>query len=174
LKDVQAEILQQMRQRPIWKDLIFPGYHISPILGNLLTLRPIEDSFHSATRTLEAFRLGAILYTSNLRACFGIDVVAGARIYSDKLRALLFISSHGMDSGAVIDPGLSIWILAVAFSSKCLPIEDRDAFRGALEATLTEARIANTDSLMVVLSQFVWSEEIFHFETQIVKSLFVR
>ena len=116
LRLVQDIMRVESEQRNLWKDTIFPGLHISPILGDLLTSRPLVDGVESASVVLEAFRLAAVLYVSNLRAKFGIDTLSAGPHYASKLRVLLSLHLN-----QCAPPALLIWILSVAFSSQCLP-----------------------------------------------------
>jgi hypothetical protein len=170
LKTVQGIMRAERMRRNLWKDTIFPGLHISPILGDLLAIRSeINESNESenATVTLEAFRLAAILYVSNLRAKFGIDTLSGGPRYATKLRIIL--PSSSLAQGA--PPLLLIWILSVAITSQCLP-EQRLWFTEVFNDVLVAQNITSFPILLGMITNITWDEDLLMTETQSLKLQF--
>lgn len=170
LREVQAEISRQLTQRNVWLDVVFPGYHISPVLGDLLKLQELQIGNETFEWVLESFRLAAILYVSNLRACFGIDVEEGAMLHLRKLRTALSKLPDGAGQTPGLPHSLLVWILAVASTSRCLPAEATDHFRALLISALEKLEIESADDLMALLAQFAWAGGIFARETEELRS----
>jgi hypothetical protein len=167
IRQVQDIIRAEVQQQDIWQDTMFPGLHISPILGDLLAMRPADvDKEEHAGKILEAFRLAAILYVSALRARFGIDTLSGDPRYSWKLYSLL--SSSLLEEAP---PVLLTWILSVAFTSQCLP-EQRNRFAEVLQELLATMEITNFGYLKGSIEQIVWDEGILVSQSQSLRTLF--
>lgn len=69
----------------LWSDVLFPQFHLAPILHDLLSMprASVMDGAYASSK--ELFRLAAILYICNLWALFGMDTVGDAR-YLAKLK----------------------------------------------------------------------------------------
>jgi hypothetical protein len=151
----------EVGRRNLWEDTIFPGLYISPILGDLLASRAEVDEADIDTVTLEAFRLAAVLYVSNLRAKFGIDTLSGGPLYITKLRALLSSPPIVRE----IQPMLLIWILSVAFTSQCLPAQSTWLSEIFTDILATK-NITSFADLKATITQVVWDEDLLISQTQ--------
>jgi hypothetical protein len=151
----------EMSQRDLWKDTIFPGFHISPILGDLLGVRIEEDSTDIFIVTLKAFRLALILYVGNLRAKFGIDTLSAAPRYATKLGHLLSSSLLGRG----VPPVYLIWIFSVVLSSQC-PAESIVWLTETLKSVLVAEKIDTFEDLKSTITQTLWDEELLTTQTQ--------
>jgi hypothetical protein len=170
IRDVQDVMHEEMSQRYLWKDTIFAGFYISPILGDLLAMRLDVDTKPSpSTVILEAFRIAAVLYVSDLRSKFGIDTLYAGPTYATKLQNLLS-SSSTRDWEAQTD--LLIWILTVAFTSQSLSPEHRAWFTEIFNNALTAGGISEFEDLKALLAQIVWDEEILDTQSRTLESLF--
>jgi hypothetical protein len=169
LRRVQELMRTESDQRDLWNDTIFPGLHISPILGDLLAIRvDLHDEADIATKSLEAFRLAAILYICSLRAKFGIEVLSIAPRYAAKMRAL-FLSSEVFVREA--EPTLLNWCLAVGCTSHCLP-DQRAWFSEVLGSVMVAKGVTNFPDLMATLTQVFWYEDLLMTETESLNGLF--
>ena len=168
IQNVQDTMRGEMSRRPLWKDTIFAGFYISPILGDLLAMR-LDAYRSSSTVLLEAFRLAAVLYVSDLRSKFGIDTLSAGPLYATKLQTILS-SSYTRDWEAQSD--LLIWILAIAFTSPSLFAEQRTWFTGMFSNALMAGGISEFESLKALLARIVWDEEILDIQSQTLGSFF--
>jgi hypothetical protein len=166
VRAVQDLMRAESQQRNLWTDTIFPGYHISPILGDLLAFRPEVDETNIATVTLEAFRLAAILYISNLRAKFGIDTLSGDLLYVTKLYNLL----SPLQFNQALPPMILIWILSVVVTSQCLP-EHRKWCSDIWTEVVVSQNLLSFANLMSTIGQIVWDEELLSVETESLKRM---
>jgi hypothetical protein len=170
IRDVQDVMHDEMSRRHLWKDTIFAGFYISPILGDLLAMRLDVDKEQSPhTVLLEAFRLAAVLYVSDLRSKFGIDTLPAGPLYATKLQTILS-SSSTRDWEAQTD--LLIWILAIAFTSQSLFQEQRALFTEMFNHALTVGGISEIEDLKALLTRIVWDEEILDIQSRTLESLF--
>lgn len=170
IRDVQDVMHNEMGQRHLWKDTVFAGFYISPILGDLLAVRlDIDNEPNSSTMLLETFRLAAVLYVSDLRSKFGIDTLPAGPLYATKLQAILSRSST-RDWEAQTD--LLIWILAIAFTSQSLFPEQRAWFTWMFSNALTVGGISEFEGLKALLTRIVWDEEILDIQSRTLESLF--
>lgn len=165
---VQDAMRGEMSRRHLWKDTVFAGFYISPILGDLLAMR-LDAYRSSSTVLLEAFRLAAVLYVSDLRSKFGIDTLSAGPLYATKLQTILS-SSSAHDWEAQSD--LLIWILAIAFTSPSLFAEQRTWFTGMFSNALMAGGISEFGGLKVLLARIVWDEEILDIQSQTLASFF--
>ena len=163
---VQDMMRTELRHRNLWQDTMFPGLHLSPILGELLALAiPHVDSSETGD-VLEVFRISAILYISALRARFGIDTLSAVPHYVEKLYACLFSSS------SELPPSLLIWALSIAFTSHRHP--DRTNWFGqVLRARSLSMGITNYEGLLTILAETVWDDELLPLQSQSLQSIFV-
>jgi hypothetical protein len=112
---------------------------------------------------IEAFRLAAIIYISNLRARFGIDVSSQTLLYSQKLSVIL----QGYDSKAPTqaEHNLRLWCQTVGATSRCLPDAERTLFIRQCSEALVEDFDTTMDSFLGQMKQFAWDEEILDIES---------
>jgi hypothetical protein len=167
LRRLQGFMRFEHDHRDLWKDTIFPGLHISPILGDLLSAHFEQaDETDIANVMFPAFRFAAILYVSGLRSKFGIDSLSAIPIYAGKLRnSLEIISSRE------IQPNLLLWILCVGYTSPCLP-EQNEWFQSRIQEILFNLDITNLANLKDLLYQFVWDEELISPQSQLLEGIF--
>jgi hypothetical protein len=153
-------------QRNLWNDTIFYTLRILPILGDLLTIRPEPGEADTSYITLEAFRLAAVLYISNLREKFGFDTLSASPLYASKLRTLL---ASSLD--LIIPQTLSIWILSVAVT--CQGTAEQNAwFTETFKHSTVDQNIISFAVVMDMIIQVVWDEDIWIAETQALRSIF--
>ena len=164
LREVQELIRVENDLRDLWRDAIFPGLHLSPILGDLLSIRQQSDEAGSISKKLEAFRLAAVLYISYLREKFGIDTLSGMPLYASKLRACIQLFQP-----EELSFDLLVWLLCVGYTSD-VPEQNR-WFGERLQAILDVHNITNFDELKVLLIQLVWGEDILSTQSQYLRTL---
>ncbi|KAJ0415224.1 hypothetical protein BJY00DRAFT_317985 [Aspergillus carlsbadensis] len=107
-------IRSELSTRNLWTDIIFPGFHISPILHALLS-QPRATVYDDVDdRLRECFRLAAIIYLTELRGLFGVDTIPG-QSYGSKLRLFL----QGVDLPVYSEPAnfYLVWALTVGASA---------------------------------------------------------
>jgi len=129
----------------------------------------VNEESNPSTVILEAFRLAAVLYVSDLRSKFDIDTLSGGPLYATKLQALFSSSSTG-DWEAQTD--LLIWILAIAFTSQSLLPEQRAGFTEMFSNALAIGGISQFEDLKALLTRIVWDEEILDIQSRTLESLF--
>jgi len=157
-----------MFQRDVWNDPIFQGMHIIPVLGQILALRPINsEGTESTCKSLEAFRLAAILYISALRARFGVDTTSWEFLYAGKLRDIL--SSEWSDQNT--SSSTIIWILALSYASQC-KIEEKGFFWEALMGHTTTSNIVCYADLENKLKTIVWDADLLVDQSRTLRALF--
>jgi hypothetical protein len=170
IRDIQNVMHDEMSRRYLWKDTIFAGFYISPTLGDLLAMRlDIDEAPSPSTLRLEAFRLAAVLYVSDLRSKFGVDTLSAGPLYATKLQALLSSSST---SDWETHTDLLVWILTVAFTSQSLSPEQRAWFTEMFNNTLMAGGIYQFEDLKSLLAEIVWDEEILDIQSRTLESLF--
>jgi hypothetical protein len=156
IKELHGIMIAELSVRNLWIDVIFPGFHLSPVLHDLLSMPrgTIYDSLN--VRMKECFRLTAIIYVTELRGKFGIDTVPG-RLYGSKLRVML------NDTNMAIDWGSSniylIWILTVAACSSCLLEDQRDWFVNSLSTMVQLMGMTGFHDLEASVTSFLWCDE---------------
>lgn len=125
-----------------WRTVLFPGFHLAPILYDLLSLpRGTLDVASQFLKRRECFRLAGILYISEVRAKFGMDNT-GATSYAYKL--LRALKSRDMLVSWGCDNLFLLWSLTIGSVSLCVP----EALRLEFMEMLSEyPSIAGTDSL---------------------------
>lgn len=169
IQKLQEMMHAEVLIRDIWKDPMFQGMHLVPIIAQLLALNSLPSRSNECANThLEAFRLSAILYMSALRAQFGVDTFSSNHLYVTKLRALF--ASDRMDT--VNDTNLRIWILAIAYTSSNNG-EEVSFFRQALLHSLESLVIASYERVTEILKSIVWDEEFLAFQAQSLRQLMV-
>ncbi|KAF2095416.1 hypothetical protein NA57DRAFT_79143 [Rhizodiscina lignyota] len=167
LQEVQDIMRAERRKRHLWDDPLFPGFHLSPVLGDLLAMRVEVDYEDIASVMLEAFRLAAILYVSSLRAKFGVDTLSADPVYGAKLRTLLMFSSLRQEA----PPRLLVWILSTASSAEHIPAE-RNWFAEISREVLAAENIVSFEALLAIISQLVWAEDFLVYQTNILRGFF--
>lgn len=120
-----------------WQTILFPGFHLGPILYDLLSLPRITHGMASKFSTRrECFRLAGILYISEVRAKFGMDNT-GATSFAQKL--LCSLRSSEMLSSWESDKFFLIWSLTIGSVSLCVPEALRLEFMDMLSERLADA-----------------------------------
>lgn len=120
-----------------WQTVLFPGFHLAPILYDLLSLPRITHGMASKfSMRRECFRLAAILYISEVRAKFGMDNI-GATSYAQKL--LRSLKSPEMLSSWESDNIFLIWSLTIGSVSLCVPEALRLEFMDMLSERLVDS-----------------------------------
>jgi hypothetical protein len=149
-------IRSELSIRALWTDIIFPGFHISPLLHALLS-QPramVYDGLYD--QLIECFRLAAIIYLTELRGLFGVDTIPG-QLYGSKLQLLL----QGVDLPVYIESTnfYLVWTLTVGASASCLHQELRDWFTGQLSQVLNVLQIPTFQKYKNMILDFLWSSE---------------
>jgi hypothetical protein len=158
-----------MRHRNIWQDTIFQGLYITPILGQVLAMRPKDiDEARETSTILEIFRLASVIYISALRTRFGVDTLSGEPLYAAKLHSTLTSQSLVGD----IPSTMLAWILSVAFTSNC-ETERKHYFQKALKNLLVTLEIASFAELKEKISTVVWNEDLLVSQSQSLQELFI-
>ncbi|KAL2796677.1 hypothetical protein BJX66DRAFT_335661 [Aspergillus keveii] len=105
-------IRSELSTRDLWTDIIFPGFHISPILHALLSQPRATVYVAMGDRLRECFRLAAVIYLSELRGLFGVDTIPG-QLYGSKLQLLL----QGVDLAVYAEPTsfYLVWVLTPSY-----------------------------------------------------------
>ncbi|KAL2827492.1 hypothetical protein BJY01DRAFT_255674 [Aspergillus pseudoustus] len=107
----------ELSVKDLWADIIFPGFHISPILHVVLSLprATVYDGIENQMN--ECFRLAAIIYLTELRGLFSLDTIPG-QLYGSKLQ-LLFQRLEPATYAQAANFYL-IWALTVGACASCL------------------------------------------------------
>jgi hypothetical protein len=156
MRQVSEIITSELEKRNIWREVTFAGFHLSPILHDLLSMPrgTLNDSF--SVRQKECFRLAAIIYVTQLRGNFDVDMSHGKH-YASKLLAIL--SSLGMLP--TWDPSnvFLIWILTVGACCSCLPEDLRGQFAEILSRAVRHAGMKRFQDLVILVYNFTWCDE---------------
>jgi hypothetical protein len=166
LGEIQKLMHSESCQRDLWKDTMFAGLYISPILGELLRVRSSDYEGHNGRYIWEYFRLAAIIYVNNLRLLFGIDSLTGVPLYAGKIISLLDSSLQH-----VIPRNVYVWGLVVAFTSSSLEPQ-MSLLHRFLSNFLQQSFISNYEELSSVLQEVVWSEELLHPQSEALRCLY--
>lgn len=120
-----------------WQTVLFPGFHLAPILYDLLSLpRVTHGMADKFSMRRECFRLAGILYISEVRAKFGMDNT-GAISFAQKL--LYTLKSPDMLSSWESDNFFLIWSLMIGSVSLCVPEALRLEFMDMLSERLADS-----------------------------------
>ncbi|KAK1238827.1 hypothetical protein MKX08_005888 [Trichoderma sp. CBMAI-0020] len=120
-----------------WQTVLFPGFHLAPILYDLLSLpRVTHGMADKFSMRRECFRLAGILYISEVRAKFGMDNT-GATAFAQKL--LHTLKSPDMLSSWESDNFFLIWSLMIGSVSLCVPEALRLEFMDMLSERLADS-----------------------------------
>ncbi len=138
-----------------WSTILFPGFHFSPILHDLLSMPrgTVHDGIEARRR--ECFRLAAVLYVTELRGKFGIDTTP-AIVYTAKLYAIL--TSPNMLPAWGTSNVFLLWSLVVAAASPSVPEPFRLEFIVKLLQCLRSAGVRWFYELTALITDFVWSD----------------
>jgi hypothetical protein len=149
-------IRSELSMRDLWTDIIFPGFHISPILHALLSQPRATVYDAMGDRLRECFRLAAVIYLSGLRGLFGVDTIP-AQLYGSKLQLLL----QGVDLAVYAEPTnfYLVWVLTVGASASCLDQELTDWFTAQLSQALGVLQIPTFADYKNIITDFLWSFE---------------
>jgi hypothetical protein len=164
VKNVHNIMNFELGYRDLWQDTSFQGYHLAPILGDLLSVRN-HIGRDSMDVIFEAFRLAALLYVSNLRARFGLEMLSADAVYTTKLQALLAANM----ANCTMPITLVTWVLAVAYTSRCSSDEERSRFAETLKLAVTMCGTADVDGFMTLLSGIFWDENLLPTQSQQLK-----
>lgn len=156
LRQVHEIITAELLTRDLWGDVLFPVFHLSPILYDLLSMPRGTIHENMYVRRRECFRLAAVLYVTELRAKFGVDA-SPAILYASKLRNML-------QAGDMLRPwGPSnvflLWSLTVAASSTCVLEGLRRGFVHMLSTAAQAAGITRFPELVTLFATFLWCDE---------------
>jgi hypothetical protein len=155
IKELHGIMIAELSVRNLWIDVIFPGFHLSPVLHDLLSV-PRGTTYDSLkVRMRECFRLAAIIYVTELRGKFGIDTVPG-RLYGSKLRVMLNSTNMAIDWDS--SNIYLIWILTVGACSSCVE-DQRDWFVGSLSAMAQLTGMTGLHDLEAAVTGFLWCDE---------------
>lgn len=120
IKHVNALITRHLEAetRSFWKNILFPQFHLAPIMHDLLSMPRITEQDGTAEMCREVFRLAAVLYLRRLWAPFGMDE-SGEAQYLTKLRRIL----TQIDFAPIwtFEPSLLQWISAVVALHSAVP-----------------------------------------------------
>jgi hypothetical protein len=166
LGEVQKLMHDESYCRDLWKDTMFAGLYISPILGELLRRRSSVYDDHDGYYVWEYFRLVAIVYVNNLRLLFGIDSLTGVPLYAGKIISLLNSSLQH-----IIPRNIYIWGLVVAFTSSTLESQ-MSLLHRTLVNFLQQSSISNYEELSSVLQGVLWSEELLQPQSKVLRHLY--
>ncbi|KAF7588871.1 hypothetical protein BBP40_005056 [Aspergillus hancockii] len=154
LQELNEIIQAELSSRELWRDVLFPGFHISPILHALISLPrgTIYDSVDA--RIGECLRLAKIIYLTELRGKFGIDTIPG-ELYGSKLRLLL-------QDGNIIILGTRsrvhlAWALTVGACASCLNQDLRDCFTPLLSRMISLMGLKSFHDFKNMITGFLWS-----------------
>lgn len=147
LKRLNEIITAEASVRDLWRDVLFPLFHISPILHDCLSIA--RGSLHDdiETRHQECFRLAAILYLCNLRAKFDFEPGAGM-LYGSKL----YIMAESIPERS----NVLLWALAVGACSVTLFDDLRSQFVTLLSGAVRSAGIATSREFLSIIEEFIW------------------
>jgi hypothetical protein len=138
-----------------------------PILYELLALRSHLNDNDARCALVEAFRLSAIIYVSELRALFGMEPSAEPK-YAAKLQNLLYYSEIDWAS---TDPVL-LWVLAVALTAYNITQEQRAWLGGTFRTVAETQGVENFEDLKGKLEQIVWDEAVMMSQTEALRRTF--
>jgi hypothetical protein len=137
----------EARGDAFWRTVLFPGFHLAPILYDLLSLpRDANGTASKFSKRRECFRLAGILYVSEVRAKFGMDNT-GATSYAYKL--LRALKSPEMLVSWESDSFFLIWSLTIGSASLCVP----EALRLEFMEMLSERLEDSTLDILPLVSQ---------------------
>ncbi|PYI18200.1 hypothetical protein BO99DRAFT_403745 [Aspergillus violaceofuscus CBS 115571] len=152
LAELHVIMLSELLKGDLWSDILFPGFHMSPILHILLsqTRATVHDTIEA--RVMECFRLATIVYLTELRGRFGLDTIPGL-FYGSKLQLLVrdmklsFLStSHQI---------YLVWALTIGACASCLSGELRGCFVGLLEEMMVFMGVAKFTDYKDLIGQFL-------------------
>jgi hypothetical protein len=148
LKRLNEIIAMEVLVRDLWSDVLFPLFHIFPILHDCLSMA--RGSLHGGVeiREKECYRLAAILYLCNMRAKFDFESGAGM-LYGSKL----YLMIGGLERSKIL-----IWILTVAACSPSLFKDLRAQFVTLLSEAVKSAGIGNFREFSALISGLIWCD----------------
>ena len=169
IQNVQSLLHIEMCRRSIWKDSVFQGLYIIPILGRVLAMcRQNKDELGETNTELELFRLAAVLYISALRTPFGVDTISTEPLYASKLHDILI--SHSLVGE--ISTLVLVLVLSVAFASNC-DTDRKHYFGRVLVDLLMTLDIATYPRLKESLTAVVWDENLLVTQSQCLQALLI-
>ncbi|RAK72037.1 uncharacterized protein BO72DRAFT_390525 [Aspergillus fijiensis CBS 313.89] len=152
LGELHMIMLSELMKRDLWSDVLFPGFHISPILHILLShpRATVHDTIE--LRVMECFRLATVVYLTELRGRFGLDTVPGL-LYGSKLHLLL----HDMTLSLLSTSHqiYLVWALTVGSCASCLSEELQGSFVGLLRKMIVFMGVAEFTDYQDLIGQFL-------------------
>jgi len=144
-----------VRGEAFWSNILFPGFHLAPILHDILSIHKGRLTDDLWTRQRECFRLAASIYAAELRRFFGMDHIP-ATIYSAKLQTML--TSPGILPSWGRSNILLLWTLVVGASLPCVPQAMRSDFTDMLLTCVQVAGVSSFQELASLVSSFMWCD----------------
>jgi hypothetical protein len=172
INHLQEKIRAELASHRVWDDPIYPGLHVSPLLGQLLALKSMAQTDAAGKQLIETFRLAAIIYISNLRARFEVDTSMQTSLYAQKLLAIL--REHDNETPGLAEQDLRLWCLTVAATSRCLSDADRPVFVTLCSRTMIAGSLTTFEAFLGRLKLFVWDEELLDVEWSRAQDIFQR
>lgn len=142
----------------LFYDVLFPVFHVTPILYDVLSIRHGSDEDEIHLRQRECFRLACILYLCNIRSIYDFEP-GSAMPYGSKL--ILLLGTPDLLPRWEKSNVYLLWILTVAASSATLFESLRKHYVAFLSESVRAAGIANFDEFSALIRGFVWSEAAF-------------
>jgi hypothetical protein len=156
-----------MNEGNLWRDTMFRGLYVFPVLGDLLNTRVEIKNDDIHTVVLEAFRLAAVLYVNNLRSRFGLDTLSADPLYATKLRNCISTSPFKQKAPS----RFLLWVLAVASTSQFISKGQEWFVVNFMEVLATES-ITSFEELKSTLVEVVWDENLLNIETKALRTFF--
>jgi hypothetical protein len=156
LQNLNKIMQAELRKRNLEKDVIFPGFHISPILHVLLSSSRGSVYDGVDMRIKECVRLAGIIYLTELRGKFGIDSIP-RQLYGSKLRLFLRERNtiiHWRGSRVHL-----AWVLTVGACASCLSQDMRDWFTNLLSIITPSLGAISFHDFKNLITGFLWSRE---------------
>jgi hypothetical protein len=169
-KVIQNMMLNEISQRNLWRDPLFPAVHLTPLLGELLDTRNLIDDFSGSPNGFEVFRSATLLYVSALRARFGIDTMTGDNVYSTKIQRLVSIQ----DSQNGLSVQFQVWILCVAYTSCSCSHYQKPWFENLLKHKFQVISINGPEKLLEMLEEMIWDKILLKKQTTELIAMFLN
>jgi len=163
--DLSTTIDAKCKSRPIWKDALFAGMHVMPLIYRLLTLPRIgpcqEQGLLSPKAVIqEACRLASLLYLCEIRRCFAIAQIPSS-LYVRKLYNLL-AHNRLLDW----DPYNVVYLWVLLIGGICAGMtsnraEERFGFVQMLVRTMQLWNVHSFEEVIIVAERFLWINDVF-------------
>ncbi|KAL3456529.1 hypothetical protein BJX64DRAFT_39777 [Aspergillus heterothallicus] len=156
INELHFVIRLELARRDLWTDIIFPGFHVSPILHLLLSQPRATINESLDDQITECFRLAGIIYLTELRGLFGVDTIPGQQ-YGSKLQSqmqtlepVVYTQSTNFHL---------VWALTVGACASCLDQYLREWFNERLISVLAVLRIPTFVDFRAAVTDYSWSTE---------------